>query len=174
MREGAGILFVSRSRPPMFLVGRESYVRPSQHQSATWGDFGGMCKRNEPVELAAAREAWEETGGLLYNCSDLTDLMKASRYVLKLTHQFDADYRYTLFVVDINLDCRRNVQREFDRMYSYLKARRANPDYMLEKCQMEWLSLGEVERNLERCDYFRTRFRTILAAHWDEFAEKFG
>jgi 8-oxo-dGTP pyrophosphatase MutT (NUDIX family) len=169
LRQGAGILFVTRGRPKLILVGRESYHRPGQ-PAALWGDFGGGVKRDETVDMAAAREAYEETAGLLFTYEDLLARICSQEFLLKIVHQFDPGYRYTLYVMDVNLDNRRNVPREFDRLYSYLKSRRVNPDRLIEKSQLDLLALNEVLEQLNSTEFFRPRLRTILATHWDEFA----
>jgi 8-oxo-dGTP pyrophosphatase MutT (NUDIX family) len=169
MRQGAGILFVTRGQPKMILIGRESYHRPGQ-LVALWGDFGGGLKRDETADMAAAREAYEETAGLLASAADLLSRIEDHDYLLKVVHQFDATYRYTLYVMDVNLDNRRNITREFDRLYFYLKSRRVNPDRLIEKSQLDLLTLGEVRAHLDSAaEFFRPRLRTILSTHWDEF-----
>ena len=143
--------------------------------SNAWSDFGGRrLYKEEPPECVAAREAYEETGGILYDKDTLLSMVKAegTRWY---DHTIREDRVYRTYVVRIPY-CEDVVER-FRKLHEYLVDRGLNTRRILEKRQIKWFSIEQVREALfnlnettwmySRAPKMRTRFKHATVSQWD-------
>ena len=92
----AGILFYSKSvdQTPYFLLGKDLENK--------WSNFGGRCELSVKYdsEITAAREAWEETLGAVYDYDVLKSVIK-NKTAKCITSRTPSGYPYYMFLIKI-------------------------------------------------------------------------
>jgi len=127
------------------LLGQERECR-NAHTSRRWSDFGGMLD-NDPPMHAAAREAYEESMGLLGGPGDLIKHI-SHRESIRGAHGQGVHY-----CLEMQLD--RTLPIIFERFYRYAcdSAERSRAELpgasagMWEKIAMEWIPLRTIEKS---------------------------
>lgn len=159
----AGILFYSKSidETPYFLLGKDVENR--------WSNFGGRCELSDKrdSEVTAAREAWEETLGVVYDYENLRSLIKnkASKCI---TSRTPSGHPYYMFLVKIPFT---NSYR--DRFTSTKKFISNIPvdKKFLEINDVKWVSLDTVKYSIENKKSFiklRSAFEQCVSTSIDE------
>jgi len=148
MRRYAGVLPYAR-RPDgsvVFLLGFET----KNVDKYGWSDFGGGIEAGETAMEAAAREASEESMGMLGTKSALLKQLRGVK-PLKLVNS-----RHYLLPVVYD----EQMPQWFGRFYLHLRGHfsdKTTPRGILEKTKVAWMSLAEM-----RAVRLRRKFRPIL------------
>jgi len=137
----AGVLFYSKSidQTPYFLLGKDFENK--------WSNFGGRCELNDKhdSEVTAAREAWEETIGAVYDYENIKSLIK-NKSAKCLTSRTPSGHPYYLFLVKIPF-----TTSYRDRFMSTKKFISNVPvdKKFLEISDIKWVSLDTLKCSIE-------------------------
>jgi 8-oxo-dGTP pyrophosphatase MutT (NUDIX family) len=159
----AGVLFYSKSidQTPYFLLGKD--------YDNKWSNFGGRSEINDrgDFEVTAAREAWEETLGAVYDYSDMKNIVK-NKSVKHFEFRTPSGHPYYMFLIKI----------PFTTTYrdKFLSTKRfisnTDPDKkFLEINDIKWVSLDTIKftlNNKRNLIKLRTVFENNLSSYIDE------
>lgn len=159
----AGILFYSKSidQTPYFLLGKDFENR--------WSNFGGRCELSDKYdsEVTAAREAWEETLGAVYDYENMRSLIK-NKTVKCITSRTPGGHPYYMFVVKIPFT---TLYRDrFTTTKKFISNIQVDKKF-LEINDIKWVSLNTIKYSIENKKSFiklRTVFEQNLATSIDE------
>lgn len=148
IRSAGVIPFTVVSRDIMFLLGKECYV-PKWRESDRWGVFGGRVERRgtfteETPEAAAAREAYEETAGMLMTMAELRQILEEKEYKLAL-ELYSEKYRSVCYFVYVPYDP--DFSNVFLRAKHFVQYCKGKVD-CIEKSQVKWFSLSQLYRDI--------------------------
>ena len=136
---------VIRGKPTLlFLLSRERLgIESGNKDRGLWSDFGGGRHPNETTVDAAAREAYEESGGILGSEQALREAVDNSPLTLR------ASGGYYTFLVKIPYDKMlpthfRNIHRAIETNFPWMVA---EDNGFFEKDQLRWLSLDGLLAN---------------------------
>lgn len=159
----AGILFYSKSidQTPYFLLGKDFENR--------WSNFGGRCELSDKYdsEVTAAREAWEETLGAVYDYDNLKSLIK-NKTVKCITSRTPSGHPYYMFVVKIPFTT--SYRDRFTSTKKFISNIQVDKKF-LEINDIKWVSLNTIKYSIENKKSFiklRTVFEQNLAISMDE------
>jgi hypothetical protein len=133
----SGILFYSKTldNTPFFLLGKDYENK--------WSNFGGRCEISDKcdAELTAAREAWEETLGSIYDYDTLKVTLKANKGIKYISSKTPSGRPYYMYLLKIPYS---NVYR--DRFMSTKKflANIKTDNKFLEMTDIKWVSLDTI------------------------------
>ena len=150
MITAAGVLPYARdpkTNNVFFLLCRERYS-PGWADSGKWSDFGGH--RESPHETSlqiAAREFYEESLGILCDNLQATELLLQEETTHRNLVPLNSHQRiFEMFAVPIEYD--ENLPRIFKRVIQFLRFCHPNPEKWLEKTEIRWFSIQDVNRIL--------------------------
>ena len=159
----AGILFYSKSidQTPYFLLGKDFENR--------WSNFGGRCELSDKYdsEVTAAREAWEETLGAVYDYENMRSLIK-NKTVKCITSRTPSGHPYYMFVVKIPFTT--SYRDRFTSTKKFISNIQVDKKF-LEINDIKWVSLNTIKYSTENKKSFiklRTVFEQNLATSMDE------
>tara|TARA_R110002072_G_scaffold7227_8_gene39584 strand:- start:2918 stop:3442 length:525 start_codon:yes stop_codon:yes gene_type:complete len=159
----AGILFYSKSidQTPYFLLGKDFENR--------WSNFGGRCELSDKYdsEVTAAREAWEETLGAVYDYENMKSLIK-NKTVKCITSRTPSGHPYYMFVVKIPFTT--SYRDRFTSTKKFISNIQVDKKF-LEINDIKWVSLNTIKYSTENKKSFiklRTVFEQNLATSMDE------
>lgn len=159
----AGILFYSKSidQTPYFLLGKDFENR--------WSNFGGRCELSDKYdsEVTAAREAWEETLGAVYDYENMRSLIK-NKSVKCITSRTPSGHPYYMFVVKIPFTT--SYRDRFASTKKFISNIPVDKKF-LEINDIKWVSLNTIKYSIENKKSFiklRTVFEQNLATSMDE------
>lgn len=159
----AGILFYSKSidQTPYFLLGKDFENR--------WSNFGGRCELSDKYdsEVTAAREAWEETLGAVYDYENMRSLIK-NKTVKCITSRTPSGHPYYMFIVKIPFTT--SYRDRFTSTKKFISNIQVDKKF-LEINDIKWVSLNTIKYSIENKKSFiklRTVFEQNLATSIDE------
>jgi 8-oxo-dGTP pyrophosphatase MutT (NUDIX family) len=159
----AGILFYSKSidQTPYFLLGKDFENR--------WSNFGGRCELSDKYdsEVTAAREAWEETLGAVYDYENMRSLIK-NKTVKCITSRTPSGHPYYMFVVKIPFTT--SYRDRFTSTKKFISNIPVDKKF-LEINDIKWVSLNTIKYSIENKKSFiklRTVFEQNLVTSMDE------
>lgn len=154
----AGILFYSKTidQTTYFLLGKDFDNR--------WSNFGGRCELSDKYdsEVTAAREAWEETLGSVYDYDNLRHLIK-NKSVKCITSRTPSGNPYYMFVVKIPFSTA--YRDRFLTTKKFISNIHIDKKF-LEISDIKWVSIDTLKYSLENKKSFiklRTVFEQTLA-----------
>ncbi len=123
----------------MLLLGKEQY-NPKWKNSDSWCAFGGRRERGETYEETAAREFYEETGGVICSMEDMKQRLQNNEYLLYIDVVQSKSSIYRLYLVQVPYG-------HYSRIYSL---QRGFLSYIgqadkLEKSYIQWFTLDLVQ-----------------------------
>ena len=137
----AGVLFYSNSidGTPYFLLGKDFENR--------WSNFGGRCELSDKFdsEITAAREAWEETLGAVYDYETLKNNIK-NKSIKCITSRTPSGNPYYMFILKIPFS---NAYRD---RFSFTKKFISNISIdkkFLEINDIKWVSIDTIKYSIE-------------------------
>lgn len=131
----------------MLLLGQEGSANGVWSDTSKWDAFGGrrdLCKDETP-EDTAAREFYEESGGVVCDLQFMRQLLRQHRFLASYdTYARGSSTKvYRMYVVCIPF---RDYPDLFSNVYHWL--RHQKHERLLEKKQMRWFSLEQVQESL--------------------------
>jgi hypothetical protein len=155
----------------MLLLSQECWVN-GWRDSNRWADFGGRSKNTlESPEATAARETWEESGGVIYDESTWLEKLKARRYLCYYDYELAPGKLYRTYVIQVEY---KDYPAEFSRMYNYMQFRGIDVRKVLEKRQLRWISfeqlaesIAHIELKFSRPLKLRCRFYKSTKQNWE-------
>lgn len=159
----AGVLFYSKSidQTPYFLLGKDYDNR--------WSNFGGRSEINDrgDFEVTAAREAWEETLGAVYDFSDMKNIVK-NKSVKHFEFRTPSGHPYYMFLIKIPFTT--TYRDKFLSTKKFIS--NIEPDKkFLEINDIKWVSLDTIKftlNNKRKLVKLRTVFENNLSSYIDE------
>ena len=159
----AGILFYSKTidQTPYFLLGKDFENR--------WSNFGGRCELSDKrdSEVTAAREAWEETLGAVYDYDSLKTLIK-NKCVKCITSRTPSGHPYYMFVVKIPFTTA--YRDRFVSTKKFISNIHVDRKF-LEMNDIKWVSIDTIKYSIENKKAFiklRTVFEQTLSMCIDD------
>lgn len=165
----AGVLpfAIDRDGRVWLLLGQEQKSR-NPRASLRWSDFGGTIDRDERVLDAAAREAFEESMGLLGTAEELVERL-AHCTTVRTTNNRGAHYLMQIYLEPA-------LPLMFNRFYHYaqISALAANSELpstragFWEKVRAAWLPLDSLEQQVHlRAEFAQdlVSLKSALLAH---------
>ena len=159
----SGILYYSRSidLTLYFLLGRD-------HDNK-WSNFGGGCELSDKsdYEITAAREAWEETLGAVYEYEHIKNIIK-NKGVKHIVSKTPSGRPYYMFIVKIPFTTTyRDKFMSTKKFISNIPVDRK----FLEINDIKWVSIDTIKYSIENRKSFiklRSVFEQSLSASIDE------
>lgn len=159
----AGVLFYSKSidQTPYFLLGKD--------YDNKWSNFGGRAERNDrgDFEVTAAREAWEETLGAVYDFTDMKNIVK-NKAVKHFEFRTPSGHPYYMFLIKIPFTT--TYRDKFLSTKKFIS--NIEPDKkFLEINDIKWVSLDTIKfglNNKRNLIKLRTVFENNLSSYIDE------
>jgi len=163
----SGILFYSKSldQTPYFLLGKDYENK--------WSNFGGRCELSDKsdYEVTAAREAWEETLGAVYDYSDMKSVVK-SKGNKHLVFKTPSGHPYYMFVIKIPFN--NNYREKFLCTKKFI----SNVDIdkkFLEINDIKWVSIDTIKysisSNKKSIIKLRNVFEQNLSTYFNEITD---
>lgn len=138
----AGVLFYSKSldNTPYFLLGKD--------RDNKWSNFGGRCELTDKsdFEITAAREAWEETLGCVYDYTEMKHIIKnrGNKHFLSKT---PSGYPYYMYIIKIPFNT--NYREKFSCTKKFLNNIH-DIDYKFQEINdIKWVSIDTIKSSLE-------------------------
>ena len=159
----AGVLFYGKSidQTPYFLLGRDYENK--------WSNFGGRCElsdKSDP-EITAAREAWEESLGAVYDFETIKNNLK-NKNVKCIISKTPSGRPYYMYMVKINFTT--SYRDRFQSTKKFISNLNFD-DKFLEMNDIKWVSVDTIKYSIQNRKYFiklRTVFEQSLIANLDE------
>tara|TARA_B100001287_G_C22620216_1_gene499620 strand:+ start:62 stop:586 length:525 start_codon:yes stop_codon:yes gene_type:complete len=149
----AGILFYSKSidQTTYFLLGKDFENK--------WSNFGGRCELSDKYdsEVTAAREAWEETLGAVYEYGEMKSLIK-NRGVKCITSRTPSGHPYYMFLVHIPFTTA--YRDRFNSTKKFISNIQVDKKF-LEINDIKWVSLNTIKYSIENKRSF-IRLRNVF------------
>ena len=161
----AGVLFYSKTLDgtPYFLLGKDFDNK--------WSNFGGRCELSDKYdsEITAAREAWEETLGAVYDYDYLKSLIKnkSSRCI---TSKTPSGYPYYMFMVKIPFST--SYKDRFVHTKKFVSNINIDSKF-LEINDIKWVSLDTIKYSINNKKTFiklRNVFEQTLRVNIDDIS----
>lgn len=121
------------------LLGKEKFD-PKWRDSDSWSAFGGRMERGETYEEAAAREFYEETGGVVCSLESMKQRLQNGDYPLYIDVEQGKSTNYRLFLVQVPYKNYPEMYANLCRFLNYLKVNSSS----VEKNYLKWFSLHTV------------------------------
>lgn len=161
----AGILFYSKTidQTPYFLLGKD-------HDNK-WSNFGGRCELADKAdsEITAAREAWEETLGAVYDYDNLKLLIKNKTAKCKcMVSKTPSGHPYYMFLVKIPFST--SYRDRFITTKKFISNIPVDKKF-LEINDIKWVSMDTIKYSLENKKSFiklRTVFEQTLSVNLNQ------
>ncbi len=178
--QGAGILFYVKSQQgPLFLIGQEC-ANGRYREADAWSELGGKRSKNETPEMTAAREAWEESLGLVGTYEELLERLQSGESRFKFDCEVNPGVFYRVFLLELVPYC--DVPACYTNVLHYLRTS-GYPvrSRWIEKRQLRWVSLRILRDSCQQRDEkysqalrLRSRFRIGIEPHFDALAQIFA
>ena len=159
----AGILFYSKSvdQTPYFLLGKDLENK--------WSNFGGRCELTDKYdsEITAAREAWEETLGAVYDYDVLKSVIK-NKTAKCITSRTPSGYPYYMFLIKIPFTT--SYRDRFTSTKKFISNIQVDKKF-LEINDIKWVSLDTLKYSIQSKKSIiklRNVFEQSLASSIDE------
>tara|TARA_Y100001963_G_C6772939_1_gene445845 strand:+ start:154 stop:678 length:525 start_codon:yes stop_codon:yes gene_type:complete len=159
----AGILFYSKTidQTIYFLLGKDFENR--------WSNFGGRCELSDKhdSEITAAREAWEETLGAVYDYENLKILIK-NKCIKCITSRTPSGNPYYMFVVKIPFTTA--YRDRFTSTKKFISSIQVDKKF-LEMNDIKWVSIDTIKYSINNRKSFiklRNVFEQTLFTCIDE------
>lgn len=149
----AGILFYSKTidQTPYFLLGKDFENK--------WSNFGGRCELADKcdAEVTAAREAWEETLGAVYDYDNLRILIrnKSTKCIVSKTPSGNP---YYMFIVKIPFST--TYRDRFISTKKFISNIQVDRKF-LEINDIKWVSIDTIKYSFENKKSF-IKLRTVF------------
>lgn len=149
----AGILFYSKTldQTPYFLLGKDFENK--------WSNFGGRCELADKCdsEVTAAREAWEETLGAVYDYDNLRILIrnKSTKCIVSKTPSGNP---YYMFIVKIPFST--TYRDRFTSTKKFISNIQVDKKF-LEINDIKWVSIDTIKYSFENKKSF-IKLRTVF------------
>lgn len=140
--KSGGVIFysVNNRGEVSFLLGKECY-EPGWRESEKWGGFGGKIEKQESTIGGIAREAYEETCGVIFGIGELRQKLEAEDYRLAI-HLLYKKTRFLCYFVQVPFQPYPKIFRATREFVQYA---RGNID-CVEKSQLQWFAADELEQ----------------------------
>lgn len=159
----SGILFYSKSvdQTPYFLLGKDFENK--------WSNFGGRCELSDKYdsEITAAREAWEETLGAVYDYDVLKSVIK-NKTAKCITSRTPSGYPYYMFLIKIPFTT--SYRDRFTSTKKFISNIQVDKKF-LEINDIKWVSLDTLKYSIQSKKSIiklRNVFEQSLASSIDE------
>jgi len=136
----SGVLFYGRSldNTLFFLLGKDV---------KGWSNFGGGCELSDKgdVSTTAAREAWEESLGAIYDYDEMKRILKQNnKCIVSLT---PSGYKYSTFLVKIPVS--QTYREKFKSTRKFLSKLNNVDKKFFEMGDIRWVSLYTLRNSME-------------------------
>jgi 8-oxo-dGTP pyrophosphatase MutT (NUDIX family) len=126
----------------VLLLGQEKYD-PKWRDSDCWSDFGGRVEKDKDKSIleTAAREFYEESGGVVMSLCDMKQRLQRNEYALYIDVPQSKNTFYRMYLVQVPY---RNYPETFAHTTGLLSYLGVEAD-VVEKRYLKWYSLANVK-----------------------------
>jgi ADP-ribose pyrophosphatase YjhB (NUDIX family) len=135
--------------------------RRMEDSAKGFSDFGGRVEEGETITETAMREGAEELSGFLGNSDQLSERIKKSGGVYKITHgSGNKEYHVHIFYMEYDSKLPYYFTNHHKFVWNKMDKQMLNDSKLFEKQEIRWFNVREMKSNIGE---FREFYREIVS-----------